>query len=305
MKNIFVVGPTASGKSSLAIDIAKNFDCEIISCDSMQIYKKMNIGTAKIPAEEMKGVRHYMIDIVEPFENFSVAEFSKTAKEIINQINNRNKSAIVCGGTGLYIDSILYPLSFGKSKKNNEIRKELEKEGREQGYENLYKKLYEIDRNSAEKINRNDFKRVIRALEIYYVSGKTKLHNEIISKEVSAQNIMIRCNLERSILYERINNRVDKMFDAGLVEEVENLIKSGLNFDNQSMQAIGYKEFKNYFNGECNLEQLKEKIKLDTRHYAKRQITWFKKYQNVIDFNCLTENFNDLKKIIEKKLADD
>ncbi len=304
MKNLYVVGPTACGKSSLAIDIAKSFDCEIVSCDSMQIYKKMNIGTAKITEDETKGIRHYMIDIIEPFESFSVAEYSKKAREIIKAINCRNKSAIICGGTGLYVDALLYPLSFGKSEKNENIRNKLEQEGREYGYEKLYQKLYEIDKNSAEKINKNDFKRVIRALEIYYVSGKTKSHNEIISKEIGTDNIMIRCNMERSILYERINDRVDAMFFSGLVEEIKNLLKDGLNFDKQSMQAIGYKEFKDYFNGECNLEDVKEKIKLDTRHYAKRQITWFKKYKNAIDFDCLTDDFKALKNTIEKRLIE-
>ena len=277
-KIVIISGATASGKSDFAIDIAKKLGGEIISCDSMQVYKSMNIGTAKIKPNEMRGVAHHMIDVVEPTEQFSVGEYSQMAKRIIDGICNRGKVPIVVGGTGLYIDSIIYPMTFGGSKDVG-IRSELEREYEEFGTEYMYNKLVEIDPEDAKKIHPNNVKRVLRALEIYKVSGKCKSDMRELGRELDYDCRMIVLNPPRDLLYERINKRVDLMFEEGLRAEVVNLLKSGVTFDMQSMQAIGYKEFKEYFDGKIDEIRLKEVIKQNSRNYAKRQVTWLKKYE--------------------------
>ena len=276
-KIIIISGPTASGKTALAVSLAKKLNTEVISCDSMQIYKNMNIGTAKVTIEEMDGVKHHMIDIVNPDMPYSVSDYSEKAIQIISDLHSKNKIPIICGGTGLYIDSLLYPLSFVVNKDDN-IREALYKELDEYGPEHMHALLEEIDPKEAEKVHYNNTKRVIRALEIFKITGKTKSELDERERPLRYDTMLIALNPERELLYSRINDRVDKMFNNGLLNEVKSLVNNGINFDMQSMQAIGYKEFKPYFNDECSLDEVKENIKTGSRNYAKRQITWLKRY---------------------------
>ncbi|MDE6372484.1 MAG: tRNA (adenosine(37)-N6)-dimethylallyltransferase MiaA, partial [Clostridia bacterium] len=276
-KLIFVVGATASGKSQVGVNLAKSFDGEIISCDSMQVYKDMNIGTAKVTREEMQGVPHHMIDIVNADSRFSVGEFASKADEIIEDILSRGKTPIVVGGTGLYVDGILYPMTFGGDK-DNEVRADLERQLALYGKEYMHSLLVEIDPVDAEKIHPNNVKRVLRALEIYKTTGicKSNLHEK--SKSLKYEVCMIALDVDRKVLYQRIDARVDKMFEMGLLNEVKWLLSNGIGFENQSMQAIGYKEFKEYFDGHKTLNETIDCIKQNSRNYAKRQLTWFRKY---------------------------
>ena len=275
-KIIIIAGPTASGKSSLAIEVAKKLNSQIVSSDSMQIYKHMDIGTAKITESEMQNIKHHMIDIVNPDEEYSVSDYANQAKAIIDNLHKENIIPIVCGGTGLYIDSLLYPLSLGA--KDDSIRQKLQKEYEEFGAEYMHDKLKAIDPKEAQKVHANNVKRVLRALEIYELTGKTKSEQEDRNKDLCYDTLLICLNPEREDLYQRINKRVDEMFEKGLVREVEDLVNDGYKFDLQSMQAIGYKEFQDYISGYKTLDEVKEEIKKGTRHYAKRQLTWFKRY---------------------------
>ena len=275
-KIIIIAGPTASGKSSLAIEVAKKLNSQIVSSDSMQIYKHMDIGTAKITESEMQNIKHHMIDIVNPDEEYSVSDYANQAKAIIDNLHKENIIPIVCGGTGLYIDSLLYPLSLGA--KDDSIRQKLQKEYEEFGAEYMHDKLKAIDPKEAQKVHANNVKRVLRALEIYELTGKTKSEQEDRNKDLCYDTLLICLNPEREDLYKRINKRVDEMFEKGLVREVEDLVNDGYKFDLQSMQAIGYKEFQDYISGYKTLDEVKEEIKKGTRHYAKRQLTWFKRY---------------------------
>ncbi len=295
-KILLIGGPTAVGKTSLAIKCAKFFGGEIISCDSIQIYKGLNIGSAKATEEEQQEIRHHLIDILEPNEEFSVAEFRKKAVALIDDITNRGKLPILVGGTGLFMKGIIYPLSFGGENQENtkEIREKYMNLAGEKGNEFVYNILLEKDEVTAKKLHPNDLKRVVRALEIFDSTGKSKTENEI-TMESPYNYAMVFLDDEREKLYERINLRVDKMFDDGLENEVKSLIeKYNLNENSQSMQAIGYKEFFPYFYGEQTLQEVKDKIKQNTRHYAKRQITFFKAMPNVLRLNC-----NNQDKIIE------
>lgn len=276
-KIILVVGATASGKSQVGINLAKRFGGEIVSCDSMQIYKDMNIGTAKVAPYEMQGIPHYMIDVVSADGNFSVGEYSNMANSIITDILSRGKTPIIVGGTGLYVDSILYPMTFGGDK-DVQIRQELEDELALYGKEYMHSLLAKIDPEDAEKIHPNNIKRVLRALEIYRATGNCKSNLQEKSKDLKYEACMIALNLDRTLLYDRINARVDKMMEMGLLKEIEELLSKGVDFENQSMQAIGYKEFKEFVRGEVSLEKTIETIKQNSRNYAKRQLTWFKKY---------------------------
>lgn len=276
-KIIIISGPTASGKTALAVSLAKMLNTEVISCDSMQIYKNMDIGTAKVTIEEMDGVKHHMIDIVNPDMPYSVSDYSEKALQIISDLHNKNKIPIICGGTGLYIDSLLYPLSFVVNKDDN-IRDALYKELDKYGPEHMHALLEDIDPKEAEKVHYNNTKRVIRALEIFKITGKTKSELDERERPLRYDSMLIALNPERELLYSRINDRVDKMFTNGLLNEVKSLVNNGISFDMQSMQAIGYKEFKPYFNDECSLDEVKENIKTGSRNYAKRQITWLKRY---------------------------
>lgn len=276
-KIIIIAGATASGKSKVAIEVAKTINGEIISADSMQIYRGMNIGTAKVTTHEMENIPHHMIDIVNADSNFSVNDFYEQSKKIITQIIAKGKIPIICGGTGFYIESLIYPFGVGYMEKSSEVKEKYYNILEERGSQYLHNLLKDIDPIDAEKIHPNNTKRLIRALEIFDLTGKTK------SEQSNNQNLCYEIdfnvlNVEREILYNRINLRVKEMFDEGLLKEVENLLSKGLTFNNQSMQAIGYKEFSKFFNNEITFEETQDLIKKNSRHYAKRQITWFKKY---------------------------
>lgn len=287
MKIIAIVGPTAVGKTALAIDLARELDGEIISCDSMQIYRGMDIGTAKPTNEEMATVPHHLVDIKNPDEEFSCADYAILAKEAIKDIVSRGKTPIFCGGTGLYLDSVIEIESFSSGVKDEEYRKELESYAREHGAEALHNMLREIDPESAEAIHMNNIKRVIRALEIYKCTGIKKSQWDKESKSdkspYDATVIFLTCR-DRELLYTRIEKRVDIMIGQGLLEEARRLYDSGyLREGLTASSAIGYKELIPYFKGEATLESCIERLKISTRQYAKRQLTWFtKKNYNVI-----------------------
>ncbi|KPH73322.1 MULTISPECIES: tRNA (adenosine(37)-N6)-dimethylallyltransferase MiaA [Bacillaceae] len=283
MKNtvISIMGPTAVGKTSLSIEVAKRFNGEIISGDSMQVYKEMNIGTAKIKKTEMENIPHHMIDIREPDEEFSVADFKQHVQYYIEEISNRNKLPILVGGSGLYIQAALYNYHFSNQKRDEVLTRKLEKRIEEEGPIPLYNYLKEIDPVQAEKIHPNNFRRVIRALEIYETTGKTMTEYQ---KEQTLESpyhlIPIGLEMDRTELYERINHRVDKMLEEGLIREVKLLIDKG--YENcQSMNAIGYKELVPYVRGEISLNEAVETLKRNSRRYAKRQYTWFKNKMNI------------------------
>lgn len=294
-KTIYVVvGPTASGKTKFAVKLAKKINAEIISLDSMQIYKYLNIGTAKIKNSEMEGIKHYMIDVIDPDQNFSVSEYKKMVEEIIDDIFSRNKNVIMCGGTGLYLEALIYNYTFSSYNKNDKFRKDLEDLSKEKGTDFIYNMLLELDEESAKNIHKNNIKRIIRAIEIATFSRdkKTNLKDE---KKLKYNINGYFLNLERNKLYEKINKRVDLMFENGLMNEIEYILNSlKLNFSMQSMSAIGYKEFNNYKNK--NINDIKEEIKKNTRHYAKRQITWFKRYDFLKEININKDE--ELEKIL-------
>ena len=280
-KLLIICGATATGKTKLAIDCAKKLNTEIISADSQLIYRNLNIGTAKPTKEEMDGVIHHMIDIVEPSCNFSVSDYCRLADPTIKRLLAENKVPIVCGGTGFYINSLIYDLSYGNSAADQTIRAKYNSILEEKGKEYLYNYLVNVDPKSASKLHENDTKRIIRALEIYEVSGRRK--SDIIDKRVPKYNYTaIAIDYPRDELYERINRRVDDMFDSGLVEEVVNLIESGITAENQCMQAIGYKEVLECIKNGNNDSTMRDIIKQNTRHYAKRQITFFKKLKGIV-----------------------
>lgn len=279
MKLVFIVGPTGTGKSNLAINVANKINGEIISCDSMQIYRNMDIGTAKVTKREQELVRHHLLDVAEPTDTFDVSTYQKYAENIIQNLFLENKTPIFAGGTGLYVNSIIYPMSFSKNERNEKLRSELKSYYQKHGASALHEKLEELDEESANKLHENDIKRVIRAIEIALSGEKKSSLDEM--KKPKYDYVMVGLNTDREILYERINKRVDLMFENGLIEEVKTLLNRGVDFDNQSMQAIGYKEFKGFFDGELSIDEVKELIKKNSRNYAKRQITWFKKYENI------------------------
>lgn len=277
-KIIILAGPTSSGKSRIGVDIAKKFDGEIISCDSMQIYRHMNIGTAKVTPEEMQGVPHHMIDVVEPTRQFSVGEYVKMADNSISNVFSRGKVPFIVGGTGLYIEGILYPMTFGGNR-NQEVRDELQRELEANGKEYMHAMLAQIDPIDAEKIHPNNTKRVLRALEIYKTTGNCKSGLQENIKPFKYDALLIALDVDRKELYRNINGRVDKMIADGLLQEIERLLSLGVDFSQQSMQAIGYKEFEDYFKGSVSLSDTIEIIKKNSRNYAKRQLTWLKRYK--------------------------
>lgn len=279
---IAVVGPTASGKTALSIELAKRFGGQIVSADSMQIYEKMNIATAKPTAEEMQGIPHHLIGFQPISQKFSVAEYVKLASGCIEKIHDYGNLPIVAGGTGLYIDSLLQNIQFSKEDENTAVRRELTAMFDEKGAEYMLDSLREIDPQTAEKLHLNDKSRIIRALEVYKLTGKTLTEQKILSRrEESPYNVLyIGINYRlRSVLYDRINRRVDIMIENGLLDEAEEFY----NTDSQTTacQAIGYKELAPYFNGEKSLAECLESLKIETRHYAKRQLTWFRKNENI------------------------
>lgn len=282
-KVIVIAGPTASGKTDLAIELALKVNGEIISADSMQIYREMNIGTAKPTMEERKGIPHHMMDIVYPDEEFSVAQFQKGAKECIKDILSRGKVPIVAGGTGLYINTLVYNITFSETITDWNYRKKLENIAREQGAEALHLLLQKVDPVSAEKIHPNNVKRVIRALEVYETTGKPISQHQMESRQIKPEYDykIFGIEVDRDVLYSRIDVRVDKMMEMGLYEEVENILNKGYSLDLVSLQGIGYKEIIMAIQGECTLGEAVDKIKLNTRHLAKRQMTWFRKTENL------------------------
>lgn len=290
-KLLFIVGPTASGKSDFAVQVAKLLKTDVISSDSMQIYKDMTVGTAKITPEELQGVTHHLIDFVNPKDSFSVAEYREKALPIIDELLKNDKTPIISGGTGLYVNGILYPMNFSDTSKDDKLRKSLENEYDEKGADFMHEKLAALDEKSALKIHKNDKKRVVRALEINLTHGN---RDENDMKKPSYEYEMIGLSGgDRASLYDRINKRVDKMFKNGLVDEVKSLINTGVSFDCQSMQAIGYKEFKGFFDGILSENDLKELIKKDTRNYAKRQLTWFRQYKVIKWFDAANDDAYD------------
>lgn len=282
-KILCVVGPTASGKTAYAIDLAKGNNGEIVSCDSMQIYTYMNIGTAKATAEERAEVPHHMIDFVDPNRDYSVADFVTDARVCIAEILSRGKMPVLCGGTGLYIDSVLKSVEFSPQKRDDKLRDELWKKAEQDGAESVYEILKELDPIEADKVHYNNVKRVIRAIEICKTTGMTKTEADKLSIGKPMYNPTIYgLNMPREKLYERIDRRVDIMVEQGLVGEVRQLLNMGIRRDSTAMQAIGYKELVRYIDGLCDFETAIEDIKRESRRYAKRQLTWFRRNPDII-----------------------
>lgn len=300
-KVIVICGPTASGKTALSIELAKKINGEIVSADSMQIYKDMNIGSAKVTNEEMQGIKHYMIDCVSPDERFSVADYKTNAKNAIEEIIKKGKTPIVVGGTGLYIDALIYEIEYKDIKIDENYRKELQEIEKNQGLEVLYKKALEIDPKAMEKISQNDSKRIMRVLEIYKATGKNKTEQEAESrlKEIPYDYKVFALTMNREKLYERINKRVDIMIEKGLINEVENLLKKYKEFPT-SMQGLGYKEVRDYFQGKTTKNEMIEKIKQESRRYAKRQLTWFRKNKQTIWLDSLEKIEDNINIILEE-----
>ncbi|WP_307994147.1 tRNA (adenosine(37)-N6)-dimethylallyltransferase MiaA [uncultured Intestinibacter sp.] len=277
---IILTGPTAVGKTDLSIKLSKSLNAEIISADSMQIYKYMDIGSAKITKEEMDNVVHHMIDEVTPDVPFSVSEFQTRSEKYINDIHERRKRVLVTGGTGLYLNSLIYNMDFAKSDANNEIREKLEKELEENGIDYMHEKLRSLDEDAANRIHKNNTKRVIRAIEVCLSGNKMNDFSKDLRYNEKYKPIIIVLNRDREVLYQRINKRVDIMLENGLLDEVKKLLEMGYTKDMISMQGIGYKEMIKYLDGEYTYDEAVEIIKRDSRRYAKRQITWFKRYQD-------------------------
>jgi tRNA dimethylallyltransferase len=281
---IIITGPTAVGKTALSIELAKEIGGEIISADSMQIYKYMNIGTAKVMPSEMDGVKHYLIDELEPFESFDVTSFQKKAKAAMNEIYAKGKIPIIAGGTGFYIQSVLYDIDFAENDADTTYRRELMELSKLRGNAYLHEMLAAVDEKAAQQIHANNIKRVIRALEFYHQTGmRISEHNEEQHEKESPYDYMyFVLTDDRTLLYDRIEKRIDLMLENGLVDEVKSLIDRGCRRDMVSMQAIGYKEFFDYFDEKISLDEAVARLRLDTRHFAKRQLTWFRRERDVI-----------------------
>lgn len=309
MKNkvICIVGPTASGKTGLSIELAKKINAEIISADSMQIYKELNVGTAKVTEDEMQGIKHHLINVCEITDKFSVADFKAMCYDKIDEILSRNKNVIICGGTGLYISAIVDDMNFTEEEIDFEYREYLEKLAKENSNEYVHNLLKEIDPKSADEIHPNNLKRVIRALEIAKNSNKLKsLHMEeekerIKNKSSKYEFLVYYIDHDREYLYERINKRVEIMVKDGILDEALKIYNMNLDKNNTCMQAIGYKEFFPYFKGEDTLQNCILKLKQETRRYAKRQMTWFKNKLDIIYLNG-KRNTNELVNDIIKSM---
>ena len=305
---IILTGPTAVGKTDLSIKLSKSLNAEIISADSMQIYKYMDIGSAKVTKEEMDGVIHYMIDEVTPDVPFSVSEFQMRSEKYIEEINKKGKNVLITGGTGLYLNSLIYNMDFAKSNANNEIREKLEQELAENGIDYMHEKLRGLDEEAANRIHKNNTKRVIRAIEVCLSGNKMNDFSKDLRYNEKYKPIIIVLNRDREVLYQRINKRVDIMLENGLLDEVKELLKMGYTKDMISMQGIGYKEMIKYLDGEYTYDEAIEIIKRDSRRYAKRQLTWFKRYQDAKwfdldkyqDIEILKEDIiNHIEKLLE------
>ncbi|MBC2575711.1 tRNA (adenosine(37)-N6)-dimethylallyltransferase MiaA [Peptostreptococcus canis] len=277
---LILTGPTAVGKTDLSVKLAEILNAEIISADATQIYKKMDIGSAKITHREMKGVPHHLIDILNPDDEFSVSEYGDLAKKCIEDIHNRGKFPIITGGTGLYLNSILYKMNFGNSNSDERLRLELNELLNNKGIDYMHNLLKSYSEEVANKIHKNNTKRVIRAIEIFKLGGELGDFSKDLELNEKYDAKIVVLNRNRKLLYDRINYRVDLMFENGLIEEVKSLVDEGFSKDLVSMKAIGYKEIIDYLNGITTLEESKSIIKQNSRRYAKRQITWFKRYKD-------------------------
>lgn len=294
-KTICIVGPTASGKTAISIEIAKCFDGEIISGDSIQVYRELNIGSAKITKEEMDGIVHHLIDIKSCFDGFSAGEFSELTKQKIEEISKRGKTPIIVGGTGLFIKGLIEGYDYSSCPRNEEFRQDCKEIIENQGLSNLYQELQALNPKRAEQISENDQKRIIRALEIEKFSNASPQKGSDINNFV-----VIGLTTSREILYERINKRVDEMVENGLIDEVRALFEKGLGEDSQSMKGIGYKELFPYFRGESSLEECLNLIKQHSRNFAKRQMTWFRSMPYIEWFE--NNQIEEIKNYIRSKL---
>ena len=295
-KVLFILGPTGVGKSKMAVDLAQKFNGEIISADSVQVFCNLDIGSAKITKEEMQNVPHHCIDILPPDAEFSVFEFVEMTKKKIEEIVSRHHLPIIVGGTGLYVKALILGYDFGGSGKKTERREELRSIAKEKGLDFLYEKLVKMSPEMAENISRNDEKRIVRAIEICELGEKPKMN------ESNIDAMIFSLDRERSVLYDKINKRVDKMISDGLVDEVKGLLKKGLNENNQSMKAIGYKEVVSYLKNEISYDEMVELIKKHSRNYAKRQLTFNRGIEGLTFIDV--ENYEQAKKDIEKKVGE-
>ncbi|WP_250673970.1 tRNA (adenosine(37)-N6)-dimethylallyltransferase MiaA [Paraclostridium ghonii] len=290
---VILTGPTAVGKTNLSIQLAKKMNMDIVSADSMQIYKYMDIGSAKVTEDEMDGVKHYLIDEVTPDYSFSVSEFQQRANDYINEIMENNKLPLITGGTGLYLNSLIYNMDFAKSDADNKLRDSLRLELEENGIDYMHEKLRKLDEDAATRIHKNNTKRVIRAIEVCMSGKKMSDFSNDLKLNEKYEPIIIVLNRDREHLYKRIDKRVDIMINQGLENEVKNLLELGYKKDLVSMQGIGYKEIIKYLDGEYTYDEAIEIIKRDSRRYAKRQLTWFRRYENVKWFDL--DDYNDEK----------
>lgn len=301
MKKVLVIcGPTATGKTSLSVDCAKMLGTEIISADSQLVYRGLNVGTAKPTVAEMQGVPHHLIDVVGPEEPFSVSDYEERAVPIIDRLLEEGKTPIVCGGTGFYINSILYSLSYGNAKADLQMREKYENILSERGKEYLFSLLEKVDPETAVKLHPNDTKRVIRALEIYEVSGKRKSEQHDDKLKPRYDYLAVAIDYPRDALYKRINCRVDVMFNSGLIEEVKRLKERGIDENCQSMSAIGYKEVLQALKNGDNDSTVRDIVKKNTRHYAKRQLTFFKKLQGIVWLKPAEANAKRIMELLNK-----
>ena len=283
---LVIAGPTAAGKTAVSIAMAKRYGGEVVSCDSMQLYKYMDIGSAKPSPEEMDGVPHHMIDVIDPREDFSVAVYQEMAKAAIADILERGRLPVICGGTGLYLNALLYEMDFGPSRRDSDYRRDLEKLAEEKGEKALHARLAAVDPASAERIHPHNIKRVIRALEAAELDGRPLTAFENVRKRSDAYTArLLGVTWDRPVLYRRIDERVDRMLAAGLEKEVRGLMARGFTSDDIAMKGIGYKELIDHFNGLYPYDEAVRLIKRNTRHYAKRQLTWFRKYEDMVWFN--------------------
>ena len=284
MNNIIcIAGPTASGKTALAVELAKEFNGEVVSCDSMYVYKYMNIGTAKPTEEEMQGIPHHMIDVASPDEDFSVSKYCDMAAPIVDDITARGKTAIIAGGTGLYMDSLIKGNDFAPFPSTG-MREKLEVQADQNGMESMLELLRSIDPDTADRLHLSDRKRIIRALEVYYETGETITAHNIKTQAVPPRYTPLWLGLDfadRTELYRRIDLRVDVMLQQGLLEEIRQLLASGIPQKCTAMQAIGYKEFISALDGQCTIEEAADEVRKSSRHYAKRQLTWFRRNKNI------------------------
>lgn len=297
-KALVICGPTASGKTALSIACAKAFNGEIISADSLLVYKGLNIGTAKPSLEEREGIPHYMIDVVEPTKSFSVSDYEREALPVVEEIQKKGKTPIICGGTGFYINALLYKSQFGNVGADEKVRQKYEVLAQEHGKEYVYEILREKDRESAAKLHYNDLKRVIRALEIYDVTGRPKSEQQD-TMTPRFDFVALSLGYPRDKLYNRINLRVDQMFEQGLVAEVQGLMQRGVTQESQCMQGIGYKEIAEGLQKAWTEEEMKELVKKNTRNYAKRQETFFKRMQNHVILPPQGWNIEEIERLLK------